>query len=287
MIIPTQINWIKFGTGLLLTAILSLSIHAVMLQRFNVPFPDTTVIAKPYMFILRVFSALGLLYFWELACQKVSRSYVKQWILLFFIDAMLTESLFRGPFMDGYCTNAIVFMWVSNVPKLLSIAVVCGLVVFMTPKLHNAWQKLAAAIVITAIYIYAATPLFGAAWGPVMSLIARLAPTGEWCKLPYGPDVLIPAYISYAEPVIACSVMALLVWHQLPKTKWIQYLLFTLIVLAIKNQLLSPFFYALLGKHTFFSNLLSESQFALEAIALAILTGVTIAYSSRQNFKAH
>jgi len=284
--IPAQVKWIKFGTGLLLTAILSLSIHAIMLQQFHVPFPDTSVITKPYMFILRVGSALALLYFWKLAGQKVGRSYVKQWLLLFLIDAMLTESLFRGPFMDGYCSNAIIFMLVSNIPKLLSIAVICGLVVLITPKLHSAWQKLVAAIVITAIYVYAATPLFGAAWAPVLSLIARLAPTSSWCNLPYGPNVLIPAYISYLEPVIACALMALLVWHQLPKAIWMKYLIFILMVLAIKNQLVTPVFYALLGKSSFFSNLLSESQFALEALALAILTGVTMAYSSRQAVNA-
>jgi hypothetical protein len=285
MVRETQINWVKFGFGLLCTAVLSLSVHTVMLQELHIPFPDISVIAKPYLFTLRALSVLGLIYFWEMAQQNVSSSFWKKWLLLFLIDAMLTESLFRASFMDGYCTNAIGYMLISNVPKLLSIAVVCALVVFMTSKINKSWQKLVVAIIITAIYIFIITPLFGLAWHPVMTSVARFEPTSEWCRLPYGPDVLIPAYISYIEPVIGCSIMALLIWHQLPKTKWLKYILFIVMVLAIKNQLLSPVFYAFLNKSNFFSNLVSEGQFALEAIALAMLTGFTINYSSKHNLK--
>src|SRR5205085_9859969 len=104
----------------------------VMLQEMNVPFPDLSVITTPYKFTIRVFSILGLIFFWELADKKVQGSFAKKWAVLFLIDAMLTESLFRGPFMDGYCTHSIGFMFINNIPKLLAIGITCGLIVFTT-----------------------------------------------------------------------------------------------------------------------------------------------------------
>src|SRR3954465_14511197 len=110
MLQKTNVNWTKFAIGVFLSTVLSLSVHAVMLQEMNVPFPDLSVITTPYKFIIHVFSILGLIFFWELAHKKVHGSFAKKWAMLFLIDSMLTESLFRGPFMDGYCTHSIGFM---------------------------------------------------------------------------------------------------------------------------------------------------------------------------------
>lgn len=283
MLQNTNINWTKFVIGIVLSTVLSLGIHAVMLQDLNVPFPDISVITAPYKFIMRVFSILGLIFFWELAHKKVCGSFAKKWAVLFMIYSMLTESLFRDPFMDGYCTDSIVYMLLDNVPKLLAIAIMCGLVVFATPKLGKVFFKFLAAIVIAVIFVFAASPLMQAVWKPVMEKISYLAPTGGWCKLPYGPDVLIPAFITFIEPVLACLALAILILNQLSKTKWLKFLLFGLIVLAIKNQLLTPMFYVVLHEGNFLSNLASEGQFVLEAIVLAITTGLTWQWSSEQS----
>lgn len=277
-----NLNWIKLTIGLLLATILSLSVHAVMIQGMNIPFPDLSVISAPYKFIIQLFAVLGLIYFWELAQREINGSFFKQLGILFLIDAMLTESLLRGPFMDGYCTNSFVFMFVDNVPKLLTMATLCGLVVLITPLLKQFWKKVVASAVLAALFMFAITPIMGAVWSPVMDALDHLAPTSEWCTLPYGPDVLVPAYVSFIEPAIACLIMAVLVWNQLSQTKWIKYLSFTLLVLAIKYQLLMPLFYAVFGSDTFLTNLASEGQFALEALALALLTGFTFEWGSKK-----
>ena len=281
----TKVNWVKVAIGVFLSTVLSLSVHAIMLQEMNVPFPDLSVITTPYKFIIRIFSVLGLLFFWQLADKKIDGSFVKKWAILFLINAMLTESLFRGPFMDGYCTNSIGFMLVNNIPKLLAIAITCGLVVITAPKLNNVLFKLLAAAAIAAVFMFITNPLIGTAWKPVMEKISYLAPTSEWCKLPYGPDVLIPAYFSFIEPVLACLVMAILILNQLAKEQWLKYLLFALIVLAVKYQLLMPVFYMLLHKGAFQSNLEGEGQFALEAIILSLTTAFTFEWSINKERK--
>ena len=277
-----NINWLKFSIGMIISLVLSLSVHIVMLQGLNIAFPDFTVITAPYKFLTRVVSVLGLIFFWELADQKVRGTIAKKWVLLFIVDAMLTESLFRGAFMNGYCSNSIGFMLINNIPKLLAIAVMCGLIVFSAPRLNKFFLKLVAAIAIAAIFMFVASPLITAAWAPVANSMAHLAPTGEWCKLPYGPEVLIPSYISFIEPVMACLIMAILTWDQLSPKRWLKYLLFTLMILAVKNQLLMPVFYAILGKDNFIINLVSQGQFTLEAIILAITTGFTFEWSLKR-----
>ncbi|MGN8070342.1 hypothetical protein [Mucilaginibacter sp. SG564] len=274
-----NINWLKFSIGVIVSLVLSLSIHVVMLQEMNVAFPDFTVITTPYKFFTRVVSVLGLIFFWQLAEKKVGGVIAKKWAFLVIIDAMLTESLFRGPFMNGYCSNSIGFMLISNIPKLLAIAIMCGLIAFSAPRLNNFFLKFLAAAAIAAIFMFVASPLTTAVWKPVTNSIAHLAPTNEWCKLPYGPEVLIPSYISFVEPVMACVIIAILTWDKLSPARWLKYLLFTLIILAIKNQLFMPVFYAMLGKDNLIVNLASEGQFTLEAIILAITTGFTFEWS--------
>lgn len=280
MLQKTSVNWGKFVVGIVLSTVLSLSVHVLMLQEMNVPFPDLSVITTPYKFVIRIFSVFGLLFFWQLADKKVNGSFVKKWAILFLIDAMLTESLFRAPFMDGYCTNSIGFMMISNVPKLLAIAITCGLVVFIAPRLNKLLFQFLAAAAIAAVFMFITNPLISMAWKPLMEKISYLAPTGEWCKLPYGPDVLIPAYVSFIEPVLACMAMAILVLNQLSSVKWLRLLLFVLLVVTVDYQLLMPLFYVVLHKGSFLTNLASEGQFALETIVLAITTGFTWQWSS-------
>jgi hypothetical protein len=276
---PHSLRWLPMAVGLVATAIGALSVHAIMLQLWGVPFPDLSVIPAPFKLLVRMVATLALIVFWQLASPSVQGSFVKRWGVLFLISAMLNESLVRGPFMEGYCTTAWVFAFVGNLSKLASIAVVVALVVAITPRLALAWQKAAAAVAIAAFGMYVATPLIGMAMGPVMESIASLAPQSEWCTLPYGPNVLIPAYLTFAEPVLACVAAAVLIWDRLAPSRALRFVQFALLILALKNQLLMPFIYAAFAKVPLVDAFVSESQFALEAIALALLSGVSWEWS--------
>jgi len=80
------VNWVKLVIGIVLSAVLSLSVHAVMLQEMNVPFPDLSVITTPYKFIIRIFSVFGLSFFWALADKKIDGAFAKKWAILFTAD---------------------------------------------------------------------------------------------------------------------------------------------------------------------------------------------------------
>jgi hypothetical protein len=275
-----DIHWPKLALGVFIAAVCALSVHSIMLQGMGVPFPDLSLIPPVFKFLIRVVAILGLIFFWQLASRKISTSFVKQWGLLFLVTAMLTENLIRGPLMQAYCTDAWIFAFVGNIPKVLTIAVSSAIIVALTPRLQPIWQKVMAAFGIAALSMFAVTPLLGAAMAPVMQAIAHLAPQGEWCALPYGANVLIPAYITYAEPAIACMVMAMLAWDQLSPSRGLRHVQFTVLILAINYQLLMPIVYASFAKLSFMNALISEGQFALEALVLAMLTGIGWEWSS-------
>jgi hypothetical protein len=269
----------RLGIGILATTIGALSVHVVMLQGLHVPFPDLAAISPGFKFAIRVMATLGLIIFWQLSAHKLPDSFLKQSAAVFLFSTMLTETLFRAPFMDAYCTTAWTFIFVANIQKLLTMALAAVMIVAAAPRLPRLWQKLAGALVITAISVFAVSPLVGKAMGPVMAAIANLAPQGEWCTLPYGANVLIPAYLTFLEPVLACLAGAALVWDRLSPSRGLRFLQFTLLILAIKNQLVTPFVYAMLAKSPFLIGLASDGQFALEALALALLAGLTWQWS--------
>ena len=272
--VATSIHWPRLVLGVFTAAVVALSVHSVMLQVLGIPFPDLSVIPIALKVVIRAVAMFGLLLLWELAALQSRGSFVGRWAVLFLITAALTETLFRGPFMEGYCTTAWTFAFVSNVQSLLTMATSCAIVVLSTSRLPRIWHKIAGAAGIALFTTFVVTPLIVAAMGPVMESIASLAPQSEWCTLPYGANVLIPAYLTFIEPSLGCLAAAALVWNQLSASRIVRYLQFTLLILAIKNQLLMPFVYASFAKTSFVDALVSESQFALEAIALAVLTGV-------------
>jgi len=278
--VTRSVHLSKLCVGILFTTVGALSVHAVMLQILNVPFPELSAISPAYKFAIRVMATLGLIVFWQLASQNIHGLFVKKSAVLFLFSTMLTETLFRGPFMDAYCTTAWAFIFVANSQKVLTMAIASLMIVAATPKLPLVWQKLAGAIVITSLTAFAIGPLIGKGMAPVMAAIAHLAPQGEWCTLPYGPNVLIPAYLTFLEPVLACLAGATLIWDRLSPSRGLRFAQFTVLILAIKNQLVTPLVYAVLAKMPFLSALTSDGQFALEAVALALLTGIAWEWST-------
>src|ERR1035438_4048979 len=89
---------------------------------------------------------------------------------------------------------------------------------------------------------------------------------------PYGWQVLIPAYLTLAELVIACMLLAVWVWPGLSTKPGIRMLQFVALVLLMKGMLLPTFVYSFYSKTRLPLAMLSQSQFFFETLALAILT---------------
>ena len=274
------IHWMRLALGAVLTAVCALSVHAIMLQGLGIPVPDMSLLSTGSRYPIQAVATLGLISLWQVASRRSRGSRVPGWVVLSVLAGMLTETLIRKPFMEGYCTTAWIFAFVSNLGPVLAVIVSAVLIIAVAPKLTSDLRRVAAAMVISALTMFVASPLIAAAMSPLLQAMSNLAPQSEWCTLPYGADVLIPAYLTFAEPVVACFATAALVWDGLSGSRGVRLLQFTLIIVAIKKQLLTPILYALVAKVGVGSALLSEGQFALEAVALAVLTGLSWEWSS-------
>ena len=89
--------------GMLVTAVLSLSVHAVMLQALHIPVPSVAINAPVLNFLYKnILSIVALIYLAQLANPILERySWLAGSAILFAIWMGLNEDLFRGAFMDG------------------------------------------------------------------------------------------------------------------------------------------------------------------------------------------
>ena len=111
----------------------------------------------------------------------------------------------------GFVTTDWVFALVSGLPSLTYALVISSLTVFLTPVLRRLWAKMAGAAVLAGSTTLAIRPALGILFAPVAEGGGASRLSGGICVC-HGWQVLIPAYITYAEPVIACMCIALLVW---------------------------------------------------------------------------
>lgn len=277
----TSIRWPLLLTGALLTGILGLSVHVVMLQLLHIPYPagfPHTGIGAWLNTAPSVFAAI-LLY--TLASDTFLRySPIPRVLALFLLLTMLQEQFFRAPIMNSVVTTAWTFSFLSNIPTLLVWLLLSILIVALAPLLKNLWLKLVAAVALYALVFLVCRPAIAAAFNPILQHVSYLA-HDEVYGLPYGLHVLLPAYLTYAEPVAACIVIAALLWKPLDRRLPMRLLQFTLLILAIRHVLFAPLIFPFFSRLPVPTAFLSIGQFSFEAIALAVFSALTWHLSRR------
>jgi hypothetical protein len=105
--------------------------------------------------------------------------------------------------------------------------------------------------------------------------------TGNIYSSPYGWQVNVPSYLTFLEPVIAGYLIAALVLKRLPPPSKRQIGLFALLVLSMKRSIVPTLLYSLFQPRPLPAAILSESQFALEVLVMALLTTIGWRFSLR------
>jgi hypothetical protein len=276
-----SMSWPRLLLGALFTAILALSVHVIMLQVLHVPYPAGFPRTGPGAWLNAVPSILGAILLYSFASSTLTRySFVTRSVVLFLLITMLQEIFFRAPIMDGVVTTAWTFSFVSNIPRLFDWLLLSCLIVAVTPYARNIWLKMIAATILYALVFIACKPLIERAFAPVLSKLSFLA-HDEVYGLPYGMHVLLPAYLTYAEPVIAALLTAALLWDHLSARSALRILQFTFIVLLIRHHLFALIIYPFYAEVPVTTALLSMGQFTLETIVLATMTALTWHYARR------
>jgi hypothetical protein len=274
-----SIQWPKLILGALLSAVLALSVHFIMLQVLHIPDPSALPHSR-FSWLLGAPSVLGAVFLYALADDSLKRwSFVTRSLILFLLITMLQEIFLRLPIMESVVTNAWIFSFLSNVPRLLPPLLVSCLVVITVPLLKNIWSKILASLVLQAVIALVFRPLIQRAWKPVLDHFAYLA-HDEVYSVPYEMHVLIPAYLTFAEAVCAALLIAALVWGNLSSRAPLRFLQFILIILLIRNHLVPLLIYPFFAKISIGAALLSEGQFTLETATLGLLTALTWQFST-------
>lgn len=282
------VRWIRLAFGFVATCILALSVHAIMLQVFDVPYPSEQLTAWLPDVLNNIVFAWGAMWLYgSLHIPLYRRSRACRIAVVTLLLCGLNETL-RGLLMNAYCTDtsvsSLIYYAVAALPKILGFAMAATGAAIADRELSPRWKRGAAAVVLGLVLSFVVGPLMTWLQLVIMTPFAAWAPTGGWCRLPYGMNVLIPAYLTFAEPALACLLCMALVAKRLPSHGPLRPLVFVLLILALKMQLLMPFFYVIyasIPSMTAMMRLASMGQFSLEAAVLGLLTALSWDYATR------
>jgi hypothetical protein len=260
------ILWCKLAPCIALTAVLSLSIHVVMLDVLAIPHPDVTRVSSRAVFANDALSVIATFMFYRLAQGLATLPIVRRCLLLTAVYAMLREALFRNFIMDGVVSHAWSYSPVENWAQPSKYLILCSMIVLVGSRLRSAAQILAAGIAVTAVAFLLIDPLISGAFGKLVASVEYLD-TGNIYNPPYGWQVNIPSYLTFLEPVLASFAMAALIWHKLSPKPTLRTLQFVLIVMAMKGSILPTLVYSFYQGRPLPTAILSESQFGIEILS--------------------
>lgn len=278
----TVASWPILLVGALVTAIVSLSVHVVMLQVFNVPypshFPHTGWPAYPVL----LFATLSAIIIERLAADRLRHRSI--WVrcgVLFLLIAMLREQLIRAPLMNVINSKPYSpYPLVEYMPPLILIGFVACLVVLASRRMQQQWQQWVGALVISAAVFFVVKPPVDLVFGRILHAIAYLDSNNRF-NPPYDYHIEIPAYLTFAEPVLASFATGMLVWNRLSRQPLRRILQLAALIFLMKGPVASPFINILYAGTDAVTAMLSEAQFSFESMSLGLLTAITLALSLR------
>lgn len=266
-------NWPLLIAALALAGAVSLSIHVVMIEALGVAYPEDGGTPTWAKFANMAGTVIAMLAFYRLARPPLERrGPLARWLIVFAVLAMVKETL-RGLVMDGVVTGAWAFAVLKEVPSTLLMLLIAAAVVAVGSRLSSWVALLSVGVVIAAAAFFAAQPAIGAAYGPWLQSMASLA-HDDLYQLPYPIQVMVPAYLTFAEPVLGCAVVAALIWPRLSQRPWLRIGQFALLITLIKGVVVRTLVYSAFMKAPLGAAMLSQGQFGLEFLALALLTGL-------------
>jgi hypothetical protein len=269
----STVRWPRLLVAICAAGMLALTVHVVAVQWLHVPNPTFhSLPAEALNTVVMVCAAA-----WLYGCirlQQSGRSAVLHVIVLFAALACLNATV-RNAFMTGYCSTTTPLRWLfgamSSIRPLIYLAIATASIAGVC-RFRPGGPRLAAAVVAGLLLALVVSPGLALSEQAIYAQLAHLLPSAGWCKLPYGADVMIPAYLTTFEPALGCFLCIAIVWQQLPTRPLMRIGSFVVLVLALKKQLLAPFLYALLTSGSAVDALASMGQLVLSTALLALLT---------------
>ncbi|WP_374900889.1 hypothetical protein [Brucella endophytica] len=224
-----------------------------MIDVLHVPYPSQEVKALlPFRLITNLAVAFGAVWLYgALRKDLPRRGWALPAIILFLLMCGLNETL-RGWLMNAYCNapflESALFLGLVTLAGTLYYASTAALVALGWRYMRTDGQKVLGLLAIVLLLTLVISPLAALAREETATHFKYLSPLNGWCIMPYGPNILIPAYATFIEPALACMICVAFCWNYLPGGFWTKVLAFTLLIMALKQQLFAAFLYAFYAK---------------------------------------
>ncbi len=200
-------------------------------------------------------------------------------VLLFLLLATVKEDLFRGPFMDFVnLSNFTLYPFIDNIPRLIPYAIVAIGVESWTRRERSLVSSTVTAVLLAAIVILIVTPFAQYAFLGVTHFTEAREGHQRY-GLPYDWHILLPAYFTFFEPVVAAFIIGYAIRPTLPLKPAARFGITAALILALKGPVFAPILNIFYANTSAFAAVLSYAQFTFETLALGVLTAATLQLS--------
>jgi hypothetical protein len=269
----SMVRWPRLLVAVCAAGMLALTVHVTLVQWLHVSNPSFHSVPAEVLNTLAMVYAAAWLYDC-IRSQYGGRSAALHVIVLFAVLACLNGTV-RNAFMTGYCSTTTPLRWLfgalSSIRPLAYSAIAAASIAWVC-RFRQGGRRLAAGAAAGLGLALVVAPVLALSEQAMYAQLAHLLPSAGWCKLPYGIEIMVPAYLTAIEPALGSFACIAIVWPHLPLRPVVRTASFVVLVLALKKQLLASFLYALLAPGSAVDALVSMGQLSLSAALLGLLT---------------
>ncbi len=273
---PHGPRWSILVPGFVVTMVASLSVHAGMIHYLHVPYPYALPHTGWPVFPDFVAMSCATIAICALVRPKLTPLALATRILvLFLLVAALNEELFRDVFMNMInATPVTIYPVVQWLPKLVPLAALAAIVVWSSAMMSSTLRRAFGGILIGSL-VFMIKIATDSVFAYLLAAIEYLDPANRFDP-PYDYRILIPAYLSYAEPVAASFAVGLVAWDRLSRHAPTRIVQLAALILLATGPVFKTFINILYARTDAATAMLSVGQFSLESIALGLLTGLSL-----------
>ncbi len=264
---------------LVVTMVASLSVHAAMIQYLHVPYPYTLPRAGWSVFPDFVAMSCATVAIYAPARPRLEPlGSATRILVLFLLVGGLNEELFRDVYMNMINARPVtIYPVVQWLPKLVPLAALAASVVWSSALMPTTLRKVFGGILVGSLVFMIKTAT-DSVFAHLLASIEYLDPANRFDP-PYDYHILIPAYLSFAEPVAASFAVGLLAWDRLSRHAPTRNAQLAMLILLATGPVFKPFINILYARTDAATAMLSVGQFSFESIALGVLTALSLAVS--------
>ena len=271
-------GWLMLAVSAGVTAALSLGVHDVMLTRLDIPFPDVGAVPAWARYVDRSVRIASLVWLCRIAAPTLRRLPATRSAMLVGLLMVMLHETVRGLAVGFYLTRGwLDGRWLFTLTDSLSGALVWffyGVVaaaIARSQRLNTA-KRFPAILIVAAIGVLTVQPMLQAL-AVALEQALSLSEPAEFYVLPYPLHVYTVIYSTFLEPTISAFILAALTWPGLKGSLTRRVLMFVGLLLMIRGRVVTELLFSFWLPLPLGLAFLSEGQFFLETLVLALLTG--------------